>query len=165
MAIRWKITTDKPADVTVRGWRQLLTECWAAVGRWWDEVVKPRLFDSHAAAERGWKPRSERYLKQKLRHAQKDPRIKEGGTRLMVFSGQTRTDVMRPQFGRAFPTRLTILIPTREYVQMRSKAPNKPNLGEELATLTAGEMAEAAHLWQEQFETRLRLYREKTAVS
>jgi len=162
MPIRWKMTNDKPESVTVRGWREMLKGAWQAVGQWWDRTVKPRLFDADAADKRGWKPRTERYRRAKIRRAAKDSRIKEGGQRDLILTGQTRTDVMRQQVPKAFPTRVTVQIPTREYVQMRPKAPGRPNLGEELATVTAEEQAEGAQIWQAEFERRWNAYEKRT---
>ena len=69
----------------------------------------------------------------------------------MVFQGHTRAQVASPQIPRAFPTRVTIVMTTPDWVQMRPDPRKRraPNLGEELTRVTAEEAATLREVFAE----------------
>jgi hypothetical protein len=135
-----------------------------AVGQHWDANFKMRHFDAVAQQQYGYKPRSAGYLRRKARASGKTWRVKGKPDQDMVYSGQTLQDVRQRQMPRAFPTRVTITMPTPSYVQMRPnpKFRDAPNLGEELTRVSPPEVEElttvyvvtAEGLLQQQFDGR-----------
>jgi hypothetical protein len=140
--LRFAITTDKPDDVSGRAWREAQRAGWYAVGVYHDEIVQPRKFEPGAAERYGFAERSPRYLARKKRIAKASWKVKDGGETPLVFGGMTRTAVLRKQFPRAFPTRVTLSIPTPSYVQMRPRKANMPAMGVELTSVTEDEQRE-----------------------
>ena len=161
MPIHWRLIHEKPSDVTVRAFRDLLKGAWQAVGEWWDKEIKPRHLDADAADRYGYQPRKDFTLKRKAAIAKHSPRVLYGGKRPLIWSGRTREAVLLTQIPRAFPTRMTIEMPTPKYVQMNPKKPSHPNLGEELTRLTPDELAQAELLWVVTFLILLQRYREQ----
>ena len=164
MPLSFSIYIDKPTDISKRGWREALRAGWRAVGEVYEEEVKPRKFDPDASERYGYKPRSEKYLRKKRKRAKYSWRVKNGGERLLVYSGVTRTAVMRTHRPRAFPTRVTIDIAAPSYIQMRPRNANRPNMGEELTSMTADEIQQAERVFEATVERALARLREKRKV-
>jgi hypothetical protein len=170
MPIRWQITLDKPPDVTVRGWRALLHAAWGAVGQWWETTCKPRHFAPGAATRYAYQPRSERW--QKFNQAMAGRKLVKLGKYLsrnaaqdLIFCGDLRDEVLPRQQPRTFPTRVTITLPTPDYVPERPKNPSRPPLADELTRLSDDEYSEAEHIWVTEFERQLNAYREQHVLS
>lgn len=164
--ISFQIITDKPDDISKRGWRTALIAGWFAVGEYHDRVVQPRKFDASAAERYHYQPRSPKYLARKKRIAQHSWRVKDGGEREIVYSGMTRTRVLARQYPKAFPTKVWVEIPTPSYIQMRpnkrGSRRNMPALGQELVSITADEQQAMAAAFREAVEERLTEIRERT---
>jgi hypothetical protein len=162
--VRWQMTLDKPEDVTVRGWRDLLKAAWLAVGTWWDREIKRRHFEPYASSKYKHQFRTPLTRNRKRKLAARR-QVEEGGTRDLVWSGATRRAVMQAHIPRAFPTRMTIDMPTPSYIQMRPRKANRPNMGEELTTIAPDELNAAERLWIDTFERGLTAYRERTVIT
>ena len=126
------VNSSRPAGIGQRSWRAIAKAGTFAVGVAWDKHFKMRHFQPGAAARYGYKPRSKAYLRRK--QARGVPRFLD-----MVFTGNTRRDVGKLQIPRPFPTRVTIVMPTASYIQMRPKMRNAPNLGDELTRISDDE--------------------------
>jgi hypothetical protein len=98
---------------------------------WHRQFVKLH-FEDPAKFRYGYKRRSEKYRRRKLRQG-------KGNTDL-VFSGLTREAMLRPPLVRAFPSRARVQMAGPSYVAMRPRGKNKPNMGEEISTVTADEV-------------------------
>jgi hypothetical protein len=161
--IAFQITSDKPDDVSQRGWRTALIAGWFAVGEYHDRVVQPRKFAADAASRYGYQPRSPRYMRRKQRLAKASWRVKEGGERDIVYSGVTRTAVLNRQYPRAFPTKVWVDLPTPSYVSMRPNTRKRrmPALGQELVSVTAEEKGEMETEFEAAVEARLNQLRER----
>lgn len=162
--VRFTLVEDKPADVSGRAWREAHRAGWYAVGTYHDKEVQTRKFDADAERRYGYQPRSARYLARKKRIGQRSYKIKEGGERLLVASGMTRTAVLRRQYPRPFPTRVTLDIPTPSYVQMRPRRANMPAMGVELTSITAAEQTSMEAVFIEAAEKFLESVRIKTVT-
>lgn len=156
--VRFGFVGQRPEGVSVRAWREALKAGWFAVGEYYDQVVQPRKFEPGAAARYGFKPRTDRYLKRKERIAAVSWRVKDGGKLDLVFGGTTRTSVLRTQYPRPFYNRVVVETPTGDWIQMRPKKANRPNLGEELASVAADERAEMETIFQTVVEARIQEY-------
>ena len=161
--ISFRITSDKPDDVSARGWRTAMVAGWFAVGEYHDRVVQPRKFAPGAAERYGFQRRSDKYLARKQRFAARSWRVKDGGKTDLVYSGITRTAVLRRQYPKAFPTKVWVDIPTPSYVQMRPNTSKRrmPPLGQELVSITADEQTAMEAVFQEAAEERLKEIRER----
>ena len=131
------------ADVSVRARRDIGRAAHQAVGEQWDREFKLRHFEPGAAQRYGYKARSAKYLARKERAHNATWRVKGGADQDMVYTGQTLQTVKNRQRPRAFPTRVTIDMPTPSYVSMRPdpRFRNAPNLGEELTAVSPDEVA------------------------
>jgi hypothetical protein len=156
--VRFGWVGQKPEAVSIRAWREALKAGWFAVGEYYDKVVQPRKFEPGAATKYGFRPRTERYLKRKERTAAVSWRVKDGGKLSLVFGGVTRTAVLRTQYPKPYYNRVVVDTPTPDYVQMRPKKANRPNLGEELSSLAPDERAEMEKIFQAVVEARIQEY-------
>lgn len=162
--IGFTLIADKPEDISGRGWQEALKAGWFAVGMYHDEVVQPRKFETGAAQRYGYQTRTAKYLDRKKRLAQHSYRVKDGGEKDLVYSGATRTIVLRRQYPRPFPTRVWLEIPTPSYVQMRPNTNNwsMPAMGIELTSITPDEQAQMEKIFVLAVEKRLDEIRERT---
>ena len=128
--------------VTIRAQRAIGKAAHLAVGQQWDREFKMRHFEPGARERYGYKARSAKYLARKERAAKATWRVKGTAEQDLVYSGQTLQDVKNTQRPRAFPTRVTIDMPTPSYVSMRPdpRFRDAPNLGEELTTVSPDEL-------------------------
>jgi hypothetical protein len=162
MAVRrtiqfFNVAGAKPDDVSVRAWHEALRAGWWAVGMYHDQVIQPRKFQADAAGRYGFQPRSERYVASKRRAMAKTWRVKSDLD--LIHSGVTRTAVLQQQYPRAFPTRVTLSIPVREYVQMRPNKTGRPNLGEEIMRVNADDERQMLALFKLTVAARLQQWR------
>jgi hypothetical protein len=127
--------TDRPSGVGIRSWREMAKAGMFAVGMAWQRYFKMLHFAADARSRYGYKPRSAAYRRRKE---------KKGvpGFLDMVLTGDTRRDLSRIQVPRAFPTRVSLVMPTAAYIQMRPdrRHRNAPNLGEELTRVVPNEV-------------------------
>lgn len=161
--MRLKFGGDKPEFLSVRAWRAISKAGTAAVGWFWERVVKRRKFTRRSESLDDHKPRSAGYLRKKERPYRQI--TDAGGRRRWVpnrglmanleWSGETRRRVMSPHIPRAFPTRVTIDLPTPKYVQMRPYRRNAPNLGEEITATTNAEVNEMRDVFRETTENEI----------
>jgi hypothetical protein len=125
----------RPVGFTIRLWRSTLKESMTELGLYWWRTYAPMHFKQDAAGRYGYKPRSEKYLRSGWKRG-KPPLFLTGET----FKRVVQTTPMI----RAYPTRATLDFRTPRYVNMRPMAPNKPNLGKEITTVTPGERIDLA---------------------
>jgi hypothetical protein len=161
--IGFQLTSDQPDDVSGRAWRKAMVAGWFAVGVYHDEVVQPRKFQRDAASRYKYQARSPRYVARKKRIAARSWRVKDGGERELVYSGITRTIVLRRQYPRAFPTRVWVELPTPSYIQMRPRSSrwSMPAMGVELISIAQDEYQEAEKIYLETVEKTVQFTRER----
>lgn len=156
---------ERPAGISQRGWRDIAKAGMLAVGVAWDRLFKMLHFGADAARRYGYEPRTAAYKRRRLR-------VKGIPTAVdLRWSGRTLADVRRRQIPRPFPSRVTIDMPTAQYVQMRPlpvgqawtdalgrqrtrKKPG-PNLGEELTRLVPEELATLEAIFAETTEPQI----------
>lgn len=78
-----------------REWNGILKNAWAAVGRYWHTMYRPKHFTHAGATEYGYEKRKSRYERRKLR--------RYGHTYPLVFSGMSR-NLARLQDVRPYAT-------------------------------------------------------------
>ena len=156
--VRFALVGARPDGVSERAWREALKAGWYAVGEYYDRVVQPRKFEPGASSRYNYQARTDRYLKRKQRLAARSWRVKDGGKTDIVYSGITRTAVRRPQTPKPYYNRVVLDTPTPSYVAMRPRKPGRPNMGAELASVTADERAEMERIFVEVVETRIAAY-------
>ncbi len=132
-------------------------EAHLAVGVYWDREYKMRHLGPGAAERYGYKERTDKYLRKKEYGSRATWKIKGGRNDSMIFSGQTLQAVKQRQVPRAFPSRVTILMPAPSYIQMRPKPGKRdaPNLGEELTRTIPEEQDRLLEVWVESAERSL----------
>lgn len=166
MSIRFALTLEKPLDITVRGWREILKTAWRAVGDYWEEHFKMRHFGPDAPGRYGYKYRSVNYLRKKWRYGALFPwSIHDSGQTLLVYHGKLRAAVRPRHAPRAFPSRVTVEIPGPRYLQMTPRQSGRPNLGEELTRITDEEKAELEAVWLAAFNAAERDYRDPVVLT
>jgi len=161
-AVRFVVAGGKPEGIPIRAWRTALKQAWYEVGEYHDRVIQPRKFRKQAASDYGYQPRKPEYLTRKKRRA-RSGQVKMRGERLLVYSGATRTAVLRRQVPRAFPTRMRMRIPVPDYVGMKPKKPGRPNMGLEIATFTPDELREMEEIFVAAVERILGDYLDRTS--
>lgn len=151
---------ERPAGVGIRSWREIGKAGMFAVGVAWDRYFKMLHFAPDARSRYGYKPRSAAYRRRKA---------KKGvpGFLDMVYSGDTRRDVARMQLPRAFPSRVSIVMPTAAYVQMRPDPRHRdaPNLGEELTRVVPDELQVLESVFVEVTEPLVKMHLEQTTAN
>jgi hypothetical protein len=148
---------SRPAGVGQRTWRDIAKAGMFAVGVAWDKYFKMRHFDPGAASRYGYKPRTAAHKRRKAKRGL--PVWLD-----LVFSGDTRRDVARLQIPRAFPTRVTITMPTARYVQMRPYKRDAPALGDELTRVAADEADALAQVFVDVTEPAVAEHLERATV-
>lgn len=137
-------------SLSKRAQDRVTREAHRAVGEYWDAEYKMRHLGPGAAERYGYQERTERYLRRKEYGSRATWRIKGGRDDALIFSGQTLQAVRQRMIPRAFPTRVTIQMPTPTYITMRPK-PGKnrtpPNLGEELTRVIPEEEQRLGEVW------------------
>lgn len=115
-----------------------------AVGVAWDRWFKMRHFAADARTRYNYAPRTAAHRRRKERRG-------IPGFLDLVYGGHTRAQVASPQIPRAFPTRVSIVMPTPAWVQMRPDPRKRraPNLGEELTRVTPDEAAELEQVYED----------------
>ena len=111
----------------------------ANVGLYWDEHMLPNAFAAGAARRHHHKPRSRKWREKKVALA-KVGVGEEGGTRNLVFTGETRRSIQDYAVVRAFPRRVRVTMIGPRYITMTPKDPNMPNMGAEITHCTPGQV-------------------------
>jgi hypothetical protein len=127
-----------------------------AVAEAWDEVFKMKHFEEAAAARYHYAPRTAKYMERKLR--------KKNETRPLVYSRETYNAARQKAFGRAFPTRVTMQLPTPSYIQMvpraRKEGGQHPPMGDEITRTTQEEVAVLENIYRDTVEELIQAYME-----
>lgn len=166
----FQVTYRRPHDVAKRVWPVMSRNAMGAVGTLWEREFKPRHFASDAGERYAYKPRSPAYLKKKERlaklsgPARATRRVSADVGRLLVYTGATRRAVLQRHLVRAFPTRVSVQIPTPKYVQMRPYKAGRPNLGEELTRVTSDEAREMEKVYAGTLRSQIREYRTEKRI-
>lgn len=159
---------DRPLDIPIRAWRDILKAGTMAVAMYFEEHVKPRKFEASAASLDNFQKRTAKYLKKKVGGIIRTPQggkfpVKEGGERDWVYSGRTRTAVLKPSKVRAFPTRARVDLNTPDYVRERTRNGAPP--GTELTSVTGEEFQEMERVYAAAVEAALNQYRQSRGGS
>jgi len=129
---------EKPGEVTVRAWREVLRNAMTEVALYWHRVMAPRHFRDDARGRYGYLPRTKKYEKGRQKKGKPD----------LIFSGATYRAVVQgtPQI-RAFPTRANLHYDTEDYIQMHPVGSSKmPNLGQEITRVMPDEGIELGRM-------------------
>lgn len=156
---------DRPAGISIRGWRDIAKTGMLAVGVAWDRLFKMLHFGADASRRYGYVPRTAAYKRRRQRVKGIPPSVD------LRWSGRTLADVRKQQVPRAFPSRVTIDMPTAAYVNMRplpvgqawtdalgrqrTRKKEGPALGEELTRLVPAELATLEAIFAESTEPQI----------
>lgn len=126
-----------------------------AVAETWDETMKMRHFDEDASARYHYAARTANYKKRKLRTRNE--------TRDLVWSRETMDAARTKAFGRAYPTRVTMNLPTPSYIKL-TPTPRKtgtlPAMGDELTRTTPEEEEILENVYRDTTEQQIQAYLE-----
>lgn len=160
-----RITYDKPPDASIRAWRTISKHAFMELGLLWDRSYKMRHFEQGAAQRYNYRPRSPKYEARKRKMASMAvPRISRSAALPLIYSGATRRIVSTAQVPHAYPTRVTITMPTPNYFQMRPRRPDRPNLGDESTRVIPEEMRVFERVYVDDVERGLAQYRATKAT-
>ena len=127
VAYQVRLTLDKPADLSTRGWKEIMRRAHRRELKHWHRTKLRGHFLKGAASRYGYQPRKPKYLSQ--------PR-KRGKPPLMYGGDAYNATVRGTPLIRAFPTRAKLTMNTPKYVMMRPWKSGRPNLGAEMTALT-----------------------------
>jgi hypothetical protein len=137
---RIKLTFDRPADFSRRGWREVLRGAMRAAAEHWHAEMLPRHFERSARERYGYQPRTAGYQRRKVRDVQ---RGKAAGGVDLVYSGLARDSALKPPRIRAYPTRARVELLVPPYINMRPNPRGRraaaPALGDEMTRVTFDE--------------------------
>ena len=148
---------ERPSGVGIRSWREMAKAGMFAVGMAWQRWFKMLHFAPDARSRYGYKPRSAKYRRRKEKRG-------VPGFLDMILSGDTRRDVGRLHVPRAVPTRVSLVMPTAPYVQMRPRYRDAPNLGEELTRVVPDEVEVLEKVFAEVTEPLVAAHLEQTTA-
>lgn len=126
-----------------------------AVAETWDETMKMRHFDNDASARYHYAARSDKYKASKVR--------RKNETRDLVFSRETMSAARTKAFGRGYPTRVTLSLPTPSYIKMTPttrKTGTLPAMGDELTRTTPEEVQLLENVYRDTVEGMIQAYME-----
>ena len=170
MRLYFSIDYERPPDIAKRRWPGISRDAMGEVGALWDSKFKARHFEPGAADRYGYQPRSPAYLAKKRRlaglsgQARGKFRISPNVDRALVFSGDLRRAVLMRHLPRAFPTRVTVNMPTPRYAQMKPYKTGRPNLGEELTKVTPDEFVDLENRYRDELEVGIEAARASKTV-
>lgn len=127
IAYQVRLTLDKPADLSTRGWKEIMRRAHSRELLDWHRTKLRGHFRKAASATYGYQTRKPKYLKQRFKRG-KPPLIYRGATYNATVKG---TPLIR-----AFPTRAKLTMNTPKYVKMVPLKSGRPNLGAELTAVT-----------------------------
>jgi len=162
LRLRFDVTSE---EVSTRALREASREGFFAVGQYWDRHFKMRHFETGAEDLYHYQARTPAYLARKKRGwirrgGQRYP-VPGGGLLPLVYSGDTRAAVRQRLYPRAYPTRVTLQLPTPRYIRIRPYKLKHPPLGDELTRTTRQESDELQALYQRVTESKLNRNREQ----
>lgn len=150
--IRATITHD--GEMSARAHNRVMKGVMGDVGEHWNKHIKGRHFRSGAATKYGYKPRTNAWMRRKLRSpiAASDARLP------LVFTGTLKRQVLRSRNVKAFPTRATVEMQVPQYVTSRpnptGRGRNRPNMGQEITAITPDEIHELDIVAEKSYERR-----------
>ncbi len=154
------ITDEQPPDVSKRRFREFSRNGMSAIGKLWDSTFKMLHFVAGAAERYGYQRRSTKYQEGKERRVRGRSRsISPDAANELILTGSLRRAARQNQLPRAFPTRVTINIPTPHYVAMRPRRAGIPNLGMEMTSTLFAERREMQDEYHREVEEDLNNYR------
>jgi hypothetical protein len=144
---RIRMTFDRPADFSQRGWKEVQRGAMRAAAEHWHANMLPRHFERSARERYGYQPRSDAYQYYKVRAVMNGKAVSAVD---LIYSGTTRDAAAKQPLIKAFPTRarLDLLVPP--YISMtpdrRGKRKDAPAMGDELTRVTWEEAEELAQV-------------------
>lgn len=166
IAIKQTITR-KGLEFSAKEWRGILKEAWAVVGEYWHKQFLPKHFTIAGAHEYGYQKRTKKYERQKAR--------KKGHHRPIVWSGETERQAKRWRDVRISSKGARVVLrglPRHIWMagwgkKVRSQGAsalraNRPNLPQELMTVSDAEARELAEVLDKELGDRANADRGRT---
>ena len=119
----------------VKQLNRITKAAFSEVAAYWYNHLLQDAFAPGAARRHQHKPRSRKWLEKKAALA-KAGVGEDGGTRDIVFMGETRRSVKAYAAIRAFPRRASVKMVGPRHVTMQPTNPNMPNMGAEITHVT-----------------------------
>lgn len=155
------IVDERPPDVTIRRWREFTRDAMAEVGALYENDYKMRHFEDGARTRYGYQSRTEGHIRRKARLvAQRSFKVSPDANLDLIFTGALRKAIKVRHLIRAFPSRVTVNMPSPSYAQMKPKQPSMPNLGDEVTRVASDEQLEMERAHRDSLEHDLNTYRE-----
>lgn len=155
MAVLIRATITGEGLLSKRAHNRVMTGVMGDVGAAWKKTMLPRHFRSGAATKYGYQRRTNAWQRRKMRSP-----VRASDAHLpLVYTGTLRRMVKRDANVRAFPTRATVNLPGPKYLTSRpnptGRGRNRPNMGNEITTVTADEVHELDVIAEKSYERRL----------
>ncbi len=119
------------------------------VGEHWHEHMLPKHFEEGAPQRYGYQKRTAGHIKRRAQRwgwGTEPAALARSARYALAFKGDMRADLKRNYSVRAFPSRFSVVMPSKGYVGMRPMGTNMPNLGEEATIVLPEEERELAAL-------------------
>lgn len=149
---------ERPPDVAKRAFREMTRAGHQAQGKLWHSKHLPDHFRPGAAERYRHKPRTQKYLEQKRKLANRR-KVRRGGKMDNVFTGHLEQMMRTAAEVRAFPTRVSITMTGPRYITMRPYKSNQPDKAKELTTVTHAQERELARIMDRVVTEELKTYR------
>lgn len=144
--IRVTLRFDRPPDVAVRKWREIMRAAHTDQGEYWHREYLPGHFKPNARFKYRHKRRTRKYLERKRRLAQKGI-VQDGGEVDLVYSGLMR-ELMSVATIRGSASRATLTMQAPRYVTLNPQS-NQPHKAAEVTRVTQEEAKRLGHVLEE----------------
>lgn len=156
MRMYFEITDERPPDVSKRKWFEFSRDGMNEIGLLYDRTFKMRHFEPGAAARYGNQPRKPKYQERKRRAVDAGSfRISSDAKNDNIYTGALRQAVRMNHTPQAFPTRVTVNMPTPYYAKMTPATADKPNIGAELTRVAPDEQTTMERAYHATVETNM----------
>lgn len=124
--------------LTVRAQRRVFKETHAAAGAFWDRRYLPLHFAPNAGARYKYQRRAKSTVKRKKQLAERGI-VVDGGRLDLVHTGKLRKAMKQFHVVKAYPKRVTVVLPAQSYISTRPRG-KRINMAAELLAVTEGEI-------------------------
>ncbi|MBW3538772.1 MAG: hypothetical protein KY476_00730 [Planctomycetes bacterium] len=157
--IKITLREERPADISIRVWRDSMRQAHEEMGALWHSKMLPRHFTRGAASRYGYQPRTRKWQQKKAALYARGKAVKRNTD--LVFTGFLQETLTNFGSVRAFPTRVTIQMTGPRYITFRPHASNQPDKHSEVTRVTDDE---ARELSEKLNETATKLFNEYRAA-
>lgn len=141
--------------IRIRQLKEMTREAHRSMGLLWAYEMLPQHFTERGRLLYGYKPRTAKYMKRKIRLAAVG-KAEDGGRSPLVLTGALRRSALRSRYlVRAYPTRVTIPVIGPSYFTSRPRRTNAPNMGAEVVRVAPSEIKKLTEAARRGFNRKL----------